>query len=66
VQGLTVLLAAVAFIAGVSGLVFRLGRQDEGTTWYPWPTEGTANTLLVVAAGAAGLALVGWVFAVLT
>jgi cytochrome b subunit of formate dehydrogenase len=59
-------MVAVTFIAGVSGLVVLLGRDDRTASWYPWPGAAVGRKLLAIAAVAAALAVVTWVFSGVT
>jgi hypothetical protein len=66
VQALLAAMIATAFIAGGAGGLIWVGNRDTGTSWYPWPPRTAATRLLIVAAAAAGLAFVVWVFTSLT
>jgi hypothetical protein len=59
-------MVAVAFIAGVSGLIMLIGRDDRATSFYPWPGPAIWRRFLTVAAVAAALALVAGAFSALT
>jgi hypothetical protein len=56
----------IAFIAGGAGGLLLVANRDTATSWYPWPSRTAATRLLIVAAVAACLALVAWVFTTLT
>ncbi len=57
---------ATAFIAGGAGGLIWVGNSDADTSWYPWPSRTAATSLLTIAAGAGGLALVAWIFTTVT
>lgn len=57
---------AIVVIAGGSGGLIWVGGSDSSTSWYPWPSRSAAAKLLMVAAGAAALAIVAWSFTALT
>jgi hypothetical protein len=66
VEGFLAAMIATAFIAGGAGGLILVGNRDTGTSWYPWPSRSAATRLLIVAAAAAGLALVAWIITALT
>lgn len=57
---------ATAFIAGGAGGLIWVGSRDTSTSWYPWPSRTAAESLLIVAAAATGLAFVAWTSTALT
>jgi hypothetical protein len=66
VQAFLAAMIATAFIAGGAGGLIWVGNRDTSTSWYPWPSRTAATRLLTVAATAAGLALVTWIFTTTT
>lgn len=65
-RGLVGVLVGVAFVAGGAGAVVWVGKDDPGTTWYPWPSRGAAAGLMAIGAAAALLAAVAWTYATMT
>jgi hypothetical protein len=49
-----------------AGVLLWVGDRDADTSWYPWPSRHAATRLLTVAAGAAALAIVTWIFTTVT
>jgi hypothetical protein len=59
-------MTATAFITGGVGFILGVGSRDPDISWYPRAPGTTVAGLLSVAALAAAIAFVTWVFMVMT